>query len=102
MTKRFLTVTLFLPCLSYSQGWIEYLDRSAAYSINFPAEPVIRETTYESQQGLIYPAELYSAQGVRGDTYLVTVVDFADAQELHSSHPNRTCLLYTSPSPRDS
>ena len=53
MTKRFLTGILFLPSLSYGQGWIEYLDRSAAYSINFPSEPVITEITYESQQGLI-------------------------------------------------
>lgn len=90
LSKTFFTVILLLPVLSYGQGWIEYLDRSAAYSINFPAEPVITEITYESQQGLIYPAQLYSAHGVRGDSYLVTVVDFTDAQELHSSHPDRT------------
>ncbi|MBH98716.1 MAG: hypothetical protein CMM56_09750 [Rhodospirillaceae bacterium] len=88
--RNLLIIIFSLPGLSYGQGWIEYIDRSAAYSINFPSEPTIEEIIFESQQGLIYPAQLYSAQGVRGDAYLVTVVDFSNAQELHSSHPDRT------------
>ena len=89
-SKTIFTVILLFPVLSYGQGWIEYIDRSSFYSINFPTVPAVKEINYESEQGLSYPAQVYSAKGVRGDSYLVTVVDYTGAEELHNTHPDRT------------
>lgn len=57
-------------------GWIEYADRAEYFSVNFPGQPTLRETTYEPQRGKTLPARVYTAQdGPR--RYSVTVVNYA-------------------------
>jgi len=86
--KRILPATVFLfSGLSQAQGWLEYIDQSSYFSVNFPAEPDVREITYMSTQGVAFPAQVYSAAGVRGDSYSVTVVDYTDAERLHRERP---------------
>ena len=77
------------PTFSLAQGWLEYIDQSNYYSVNFPAEPEVREITHLSSQGLAFPATLYSADGTRGDTYSVVVVDYTDAQRIHDERPDK-------------
>lgn len=73
-----------------AQGWLEYIDQSSFFSVNFPAEPVVREISHESTQGLIFPAQVYRSEGIRGDSYLVTVVDYTDAEAAHRERLDST------------
>jgi len=87
---RFIPVALLVfPTASFAQGWLEYIDKSNYFSVNFPAEPDVREVTHLSSQGLAFPALLYSARGVRGDAYSVTVVDYTDAERIHAERPDK-------------
>jgi hypothetical protein len=77
---RLAAVTAFVLALSVSgaamaQGWSEYTNREDRFSINFPGEPKIQQTTYMPFEGPAVPARVYSAES--GDSrYSMTVVDF--------------------------
>lgn len=87
--KFIATSALMLPAVTFPQGWVEYIDQSNYFSVNFPAEPDLREITTPSSQGLPIPTTVYSASGTRGDSYSVTVVDYTDAERIHAEHPDR-------------
>ena len=68
--------TLLLPASSFAQEWIEYVDRTDGFSVNFPGQPTIRETTYPPQRGAPLRARVFTVQdGSR--RYSVTVVNLA-------------------------
>jgi len=67
-----------------SQDWSQYLAFDDAFSINFPGEPHVRETTYATEYELDLPARVYTAEDDFG-VYSVTVVDWGDAVELHAA-----------------
>ena len=50
-----LMTTVLFSGSSFAQGWLEYIDQSSFFSVNFPAEPVVQEISHESTQGLIFP-----------------------------------------------
>ena len=85
-----LMTTVLFSGSSFAQGWLEYIDQSSFFSVNFPAEPVVREISHESTQGLIFPAQVYRSEGIRGDLYSVTVVDYTDAEAVHRERPDAT------------
>lgn len=64
-----------MPRTSLAQGWIEYASAADGFSINFPGEPHITETTWMSQFSAILPARVYSGRQGAG-RYSVTVVDY--------------------------
>ena len=78
---------LSLPGLSFAQGWIEYANIEEGFFVNFPGEPTVEETTWETEYGAAMPARVYSVENNRG-SYSVTVVDFRDAQRIHAERVN--------------
>ena len=62
------------------QEWIEYVSKVDLYSVNFPAEPMVRETTYNSEFGYTLPARVYTAERGR-EIYTMTVVDYRDIEK---------------------
>jgi len=67
---------LLLPASSFAQEWTEYVDRTDGFSVNFPGQPTIRETTYPPQRGAPLRTRVFTVQdGPR--RYSVTVVNLA-------------------------
>jgi len=84
--RLFILVCSFVLLLSSraatAQSWFEYTSLEDRFGVNFPAEPEIEAFEYESEFQAIFPARSYRAE--RGpDLYVVTVVDFTDAQRIH-------------------
>lgn len=76
-------VLLLASGAATAQSWFEYMSLDDRFGVNFPAEPEIEAFDYESEFQAIFPARSYRAE--RGpDLYVVTVVDFTEAQRIHS------------------
>ena len=73
-------LALFFSGAAVAQGWGEYVNRADRFSINFPGEPQIQQTTYTPSDGPPVPARVYSAQQGEG-RYSLTVVDFTGTYE---------------------
>ncbi len=69
---------LFMSGPSFAQEWIDYVDRAERFSVNFPSEPTVQDTTYMSEYGDTLPARVYTAQE-GPQRYSITVVNYADA-----------------------
>lgn len=67
----------------FGQEWAEYNSRQDFFSVNFPAEPTIREMTYESEYGLTLPGRVYSVEDATGK-YSVMAIDYSTAEKLHA------------------
>jgi hypothetical protein len=67
----------------FSQGWIEYRDPEQGFGVNFPGEPTVEETVWESEYGAMLPAYVYRADTSRGD-YSMTVVDYREAERIQA------------------
>ena len=65
-----------LPTSVLAQEWTEYIDRTERFSINFPGQPTIRDTTYPPQRGAPVPARVFTVQAGPA-RYSVTVVNLA-------------------------
>jgi hypothetical protein len=66
---------------AFAQEWGEYASPHDYFSINFPGEPRITETTWTSQFSAILPARIYS--GTQGSgRYSVTVVDYSPIERV--------------------
>ena len=67
-------LTLFIAWPSFAQDWIDFVDRTEKFAVNFPGNPAVKETTYLSEDGKTLPAKVYTAQ--EGDNrYSATVVN---------------------------
>jgi len=64
-------------------GWIEYASQADHFSINFPAEPDIREIEYQSEHSLLLPGRVYSYED-GPSRYAITVVDFSNTEQKHA------------------
>lgn len=72
---------LLAATLAYAQTWSEFVSREDGFTVNFPADPEITETSYTSEYGAELPARVYSA--TRGDQHFaVTVVDYRPIEAL--------------------
>lgn len=61
------------------QEWIEYVDREDHFQINFPGQPTVEDSTFESEHGEAIPARVYTA--TEGPAiYKLTVVNYTDAE----------------------
>jgi hypothetical protein len=72
-----------------AQDWIEYTSHTDFFSVNFPSEPKVQETTYRSQYGYDLPARVYSAEGGQS-RYSATVVDYSVVEKL-ATEKSKTC-----------
>jgi hypothetical protein len=66
---------------SFAQEWTEFVSPEDRFTITFPGEPKVAETTWTSQYSAILPARVYS--GTQGSgRYSVTVVDYNPIERL--------------------
>lgn len=80
--------TLLLPLAAAAQ-WRQFVDQAEYFSVNFPAEPEVREIAYASEYGATLPARQYTVAD--GDSlHSVTVVDFNSAEQAYRELADRT------------
>jgi hypothetical protein len=66
---------------AFGQEWTEYASTQDRFTLNFPGQPKVEETTYTSEYGAELPARVYSAES-GGSRYSMTVVDYNQAERL--------------------
>ena len=84
-------VALFLiaSATASAQGWVEYINKTDLFIVNFPGEPVITETTHHSAYDANFPARVYTVDNERG-RYQIAVVDYRETEAIHLARTNRT------------
>jgi len=81
VTAILFALVLSMPVLAAAQEWQEYVSLQDGVSVNFPGQPRITETTWQSQLGYALPARVYSAE--RGpERFSMTVVDYRPLEQL--------------------
>jgi hypothetical protein len=76
-----LGLAFLIPVPGFAQEWTEFASVEDRFTCNFPGEPDIIETTYQSEYGAVLPARIYSA--VQGQSrYSVKVVDYNPAEQI--------------------
>ena len=74
-------VVLSPPQAAFAQEWTEFVSRESGFTVNFPGQPRVSETTFESEYGYRLPARVYSAE--RGpERYSVTMVDYSGIERM--------------------
>ena len=68
---------LLISSPTLAQGWSEYINMQDNFTVNFPGNPAIEETTYMLASGTTAPARIYTVEN-GPSTYKVTVVDYAN------------------------
>ena len=53
-------LVLAMSGTSFAQEWNEFFSREERFTITFPGQPKVTETTWTSQMGAILPARIYS------------------------------------------
>jgi len=66
-----------------AQEWTEYTSRSDLFTVNFPAEPTVREISYSTEYGVTLPGHVYSYQD-GPNRYAVSVIDYSNIEKLHA------------------
>ena len=80
-----LATVAFVLCLSgpsIAQEWIEYVSRTDLFTVNFPAEPTVREIAYATEYGITLPGHVHSYTEGQ-NRYSVTVVDYSNVRKIH-------------------
>ena len=76
---RVAALMLLVTGVSFGQEWGEYVNRPEKFVVVFPGQPMIQDTTFESEFELALPAKVFSAQSGPSQ-YKITVVDYKDAE----------------------
>lgn len=72
---------LWAPSIASAQEWIEYESKEGGFTVNFPGQPRVTQTTYKSEYAYILPTRVYTAD--RGpERYSVTVVDYSGIEKM--------------------
>ena len=77
-------LVLCLSAPSFAQEWIEYTSRADFFTVNFPADPMVREITYTTEYGVRLPGRVHSYQD-GPNRYSVTVIDYSNIQKIHAA-----------------
>ena len=78
---------VMLPPTAAAQ-WREFFDPEEQFSVNFPAEPEVREFDFLSEYATL-PAKVFTV--VDGDQiYSVTVVNYGDSRDAYTEIPDRS------------
>ena len=77
------TLVLVISSPAAAQGWIEFQSPEDFFSVNFPGQPTVRETTYTTEYRLTLPARVFTVQA-GPNRYSVTVVDYTNAERMHA------------------
>jgi hypothetical protein len=70
---------LLVSAFSFGQEWGEYVNREEMFVVVFPGQPMIQNTTFESEFEIQLPAKVFSAKS-GPSSYKITVVDYKDAE----------------------
>ena len=73
---------LILSGPSFAQGWTEYVSRADFFSIYFPGEPTVEDTTYDTEYFITLPGRVHRYEN-GPNRYSVTIVDYAQTEEKH-------------------
>ena len=84
-----LAIFVFASAIASAQGWVEYINKTDLFIVNFPGEPAITETTHHSAYDADFPARVYTVDNERG-RYQITVVDYRETEAIHLARTNRT------------
>ena len=76
-------LVLAMSGTSFAQEWTEFASPEEHFTITFPGQPTVTETTWTSQFNAILPAHIYSGSNASG-RYTVTVVDYSPDERLLS------------------
>jgi len=77
---------------SFAQEWTEFSSKDDRFTITFPGQPKVTDTTWVSQFNAILPARIYS--GTQGSNrYSVTVVDYNPIERLLSERSRTLPVL---------
>jgi hypothetical protein len=69
-------------------AWIEYASQADHFSVNFPAEPEVRDIEYVTEYSLTLPGRVYSYDD-GPSRYSVTVIDFSGTEAKHAARLER-------------
>ena len=83
-----IVATLSLILAEPTFAWIEYASQTDHFSVNFPAEPEVRDIEYVTEYSLTLPGRVYSYDD-GPSRYSVTVIDFADTEAKHAERLER-------------
>jgi hypothetical protein len=75
------TAVVALSGSAAAQEWIEYASTVDRFTINFPGQPTIEDTTYTSEYGAVLPARVYRAAS-GPSRYSMTVVDYRSLERI--------------------
>ena len=71
-----LTVTV-----AAQQEYVEFASRQDGFTIIFPTQPTVTQTTFKTQTGTVLPARAYTSDSPAGH-YQVTVADYTNIHQL--------------------
>ena len=74
---------------SFAQDWTEFVSMDDRFRMFGPGQPEVEEISYPSEYGVEYPARVYTYED-GPNRYSLTVVDYSDAQRIHSERTNKT------------
>ena len=85
-------ILLLIPAVMLPQAasaqWREFFDPEEHFSVNFPAEPEVREFEYQTESATL-PAKVYTVMD--GDQlYSLTVVNYGDSRDAYTEIPDRS------------
>ncbi len=80
---------LLFAAIASAQEWREYSNRTDFFSINFPGEPKVKDTTYMTEYAITLPARVHIYENGRS-RYSVTVVDYTNEEKLEDERV-KTC-----------
>jgi hypothetical protein len=74
------TLLLLIPGAAAAQEWEMYVSQQDRFSINFPGQPRVTDTTWQSQLDYTLPGRVYSAD-LGQSRFSVMVVDYSSLEE---------------------
>ena len=91
LIRRFIlsASALSFSWLSFAQDWTEFVNMEDRFRMFGPGQPEVEEISYPSEYGVEYPARVYTYED-DPNRYSLTVVDYSDAQRIHSERTNKT------------
>ena len=91
LIRRFIlsASALSFSWLSFARDWTEFVSMEDRFRMFGPGQPEVEEISYPSEYGVEYPARVYIYED-DPNRYSLTVVDYSDAQRIHSERTNKT------------
>ena len=91
LIRRFIlsASALSFSWLSFARDWTEFVSMEDRFRMFGPGLPEVEEISYPSEYGVEYPARVYIYED-DPNRYSLTVVDYSDAQRIHSERTNKT------------